>query len=331
LTINKKAITNAILLIITAGVFLWIGLKTDWKATGKAIGSANPLWVSASLLVMILSHWLRGYRWNMLTAPAGFPLNAKRSFLAVMSGYLINVATSRGGEVVRCALASKSEKAPVALLIGTVVTERLVDMLMLLLVCVTGLLVEFDHIYSFFQSFVLVPAAKAATTSNLLILLALIALLWFVLRMRKKSAAKKDAAQGGIAAIVSRFSAGLKSVFTLEKPLYFLFLSAAIWFCYMLSGYCLLQSLQITAHMHFGSAISLLIFSAVGIAIPLPAGAGVWGAISFGLTTVYGFNAGDAETFGIFNLAYQNLFSMLVGGICYLLYMVELRNIPAES
>jgi hypothetical protein len=83
--------------------------------------------------------------------------------------------------------------------------------------------------------------------------------------------------------------------------------------------------------MHFGSAISLLIFSAVGIAIPLPAGAGVWGAISFGLTTVYGFNAGDAETFGIFNLAYQNLFSMLVGGICYLLYMVELRNIPAES
>ena len=214
MTINKKAITNAILLIITAGVFLWIGLKTDWKATGKAIGSANPLWVSASLLVMILSHWLRGYRWNMLTAPAGYPLNAKRSFLAVMSGYLINVATSRGGEVVRCALASKSEKAPVALLIGTVVTERLVDMLMLLLVCVTGLLVEFDHIYSFFQSFVLVPAAKAATTSNLLILLALIALLWFVLRMRKKSAAKKEAAQGGIAAIVSRFSAGLKSVFT---------------------------------------------------------------------------------------------------------------------
>ena len=79
--------------------------------------------------------------------------------------------------------------------------------------------------------------------------------------------------------------------------------------------------------MEFGSAISLLIFSAVGIAIPLPAGAGVWGAISFGLQAVYALNAKDAESFGIFNLAYQNLFSILVGGICYLLMMVEMRKL----
>lgn len=325
MTLNRKTITNALLIVLTALIFLWIGLKTDWTATWRAVLSADLQWVAASVVVMIFGHWLRGYRWNMLTAPAGFPLNAKRSFYAVMSGYLINVATSRGGEVVRCAMTAKTEKAPVDLLIGTVVTERLVDMLMLLLVCITGLLVEFEHIYGFFNSYVLKPVSSFVTLQNTLILLTLATTLILFLRYGKKSASEKS--PGKIATLLSGFSKGLKTIFTLQHPGLFFLYSAGIWACYMVSGYFLLQSLPVTSHMEFGSAISLLIFSAVGIAIPLPAGAGVWGAISFGLQAVYALNAKDAETFGIFNLAYQNLFSILVGGICYLLMMIEMRKL----
>jgi uncharacterized protein (TIRG00374 family) len=297
----------------------------DWGATWNAVISSDLKWVGISVLVMILAHWLRGYRWNMLTAPAGYPLNAKRSFYAVMSGYLINVATSRGGEVVRCALAAKTEKAPTDLLIGTVVTERLVDMLMLLLVCLTGFLVEFEHIFNFFNSYILIPVGRLATVTNILMVLMLLAAGFFWLKFRKNK--RKENTTGRFAAMLSGFSRGLKTIFTLEHPFLFFVYSAGIWFCYMLSGYCLLQSLPITAHMGFGSAISLLIFSAVGIAIPLPAGAGVWGAISFGLQAVYTLSTKDADTFGIFNLAYQNLFSIIVGGICYLLMMLEIQKI----
>lgn len=325
MTLNRKSITNALLIVLTALIFLWIGLKTDWTATWNAILSSDLKWVAASVCIMIFGHWLRGYRWTMLTAPAGYPLNSKRSFYAVMSGYLINVATSRGGEVVRCAMAAKTEKAPADLLIGTVVTERLVDMLMLLLVCLTGLLVEFKHIYGFFESYVLIPASSMATLQNVLILATLILSVTLFIKFRKKKTASN--APGKIADLLSGFSKGLKTIFALEKPVLFFIYSAGIWFCYMLSGYCLLQSLPVTAHMGFGSSISLLIFAAVGIAIPLPAGAGVWGAISFGLQAVYALSAKDAETFGIFNLAYQNLFSIMVGGICYLLMMIEIRKI----
>lgn len=325
MTINKKAITNALLLVLTALIFIWIGLKTDWTATLKALVSADLKWMGASVFIMIFAHWLRGYRWNMLTAPAGYPLNAKRSFYAVMSGYLINVATSRGGEVVRCAVAAKTEKAPTDLLIGTVVTERLVDMLMLLLVCFTGLLVEFQHIYGFFDSFILTPLSKLATLPNVIMIMALLTVGVLFVRFRKNK--KSDKAPGKLATLLSGFSKGLKTIFALENPALFFLYSAGIWFCYMLSGYCLLQSLPVTNHMGIGSAISLLIFSAVGIAIPLPAGAGLWGAISFGLQAVYALSAKDAETFGIFNLAYQNLFSIIVGGICYMLMMMEMRKI----
>lgn len=327
MTLNRKTITNVLLIVLTALIFLWIGLKTDWTATWKAVLSSDIKWVAASVVVMILGHWLRGYRWNMLTAPAGFPLNAKRSFYAVMSGYLINVATSRGGEVVRCAMAAKTEKAPVDLLIGTVVTERLVDMLMLLLVCITGLLVEFEHIYGFFDRYILQPLSAFATLSNVLIIAAVLVSLVLFIKLRKKT--PTDKSPGKIATLLSGFSRGLKTIFTLQYPGLFFLFSAGIWLCYMVSGYFLLQSLPVTAHMGFGSAISLLIFSAVGIAIPLPAGAGVWGAISFGLQAVYALNQKDAETFGVFNLAYQNLFSIIVGGICYLLLMIEMRKLKS--
>lgn len=327
MTISKKNITNAILLVLTALIFLWIGLKTDWDATWKAVLSSDLKWVGASVVVMIFAHWLRGYRWNMLTAPAGFPLNAKRSFYAVMSGYLINVATSRGGEVVRCAMAAKTEKAPADLLVGTVVTERIVDMLMLLLVCITGLIFEFQHLDGFFENFILTPLIFFLSDSPYILivlgLLAAIAFFYFTFRKKKKT----DKVPGKLSTLLSGFSKGLKTIFALESPALFFLFSVGIWFCYMLSGYCLLQSLPVTDHLGFGSAISLLIFAAVGIAIPLPAGAGVWGAISFGLQAVYGLGAQDAETFGIFNLAYQNLFSMIIGGICYLLMMIEMRKI----
>ena len=327
MTISKKNITNAILLVLTALIFLWIGLKTDWDATWKAVLSSDLKWVGASVVVMIFAHWLRGYRWNMLTAPAGFPLNAKRSFYAVMSGYLINVATSRGGEVVRCAMAAKTEKAPADLLVGTVVTERIVDMLMLLLVCITGLIFEFQHLDGFFENFILTPLIFFLSDSPYILvglgLLAAIAFFYFTFRKKKKT----DKVPGKLSTLLSGFSKGLKTIFALESPALFFLFSVGIWFCYMLSGYCLLQSLPVTDHLGFGSAISLLIFAAVGIAIPLPAGAGVWGAISFGLQAVYSLGAQDAETFGIFNLAYQNLFSMIIGGICYLLMMIEMRKI----
>jgi hypothetical protein len=163
-----------------------------------------------------------------------------------------------------------------------------------------------------------------ATLQNVLILASLILSVILFIKFRKKKTANNS--PGKIAGLLSGFSKGLKTIFALEKPVLFFIYSAGIWFCYMLSGYCLLQSLPVTAHMGFGSSISLLIFAAVGIAIPLPAGAGVWGAISFGLQAVYALSAKDAETFGIFNLAYQNLFSIIVGGICYLLMMIEIRK-----
>ncbi len=323
---------NILLLLVAAGVFIWFGMNTDWNTTWNSVKSANPYWLTAAACTMLIAHWLRAYRWNMLTQPAGHTLSVRRSFYAVLTGYMVNVATSRGGEVVRCALAAKSEKAPLELLVGTVVTERIIDMVMLVLVCLVGLFVEFQQIYGFFEKYILTPVSAKATPLNLILGVAgLLLLVLLFAWMRKRKSKQNDQKKSGIKAIFERFAEGLQSVFKLKNPAVFALLSTSIWFSYLLGGYCMLQSLDITSHMGFGSAISLLIFSAVGIAIPLPAGAGVWGTLAFGLQTVYSMNATAAETFGIFNVAFQNLYCIFYGSIAYLLLWFEMQKKDAAE
>lgn len=336
---NRKTITNLVLLILAAGVFILIGVKTDWEKTLNSISSANLFWVGGAFALITLGHIIRAVRWNMLTEPAGFKLNNRRSFYSVMVGYLVNVATSRGGEVVRCALAAKSEKAPLELLIGTVVTERIIDVIMLLVVCLATLITQFNLVYGFFNTYVIIPLSRFFNFQNILIfsLFLFLGLVFFFLRRRKKTNIEEEdtiepiSDEKGFKGILLRFTGGLKTVFQLKSPIKFLIFSGFIWTCYWLSGYCLLQSLEITSHLGIFVGLGLLVFSAVGIAIPLPAGAGVWGALSFGLSTVYGLSAENAETYGIYNLAFSNLMMIFTGAICYILLWFEMQKIEKNA
>lgn len=332
MTLNRKTIINALLLLFAVLVFVLIGIKTDWHKTWQSVQNAQPAWFLASLAFMLSAHWARGARWTLLTEPAGFPLSKRRSFYAVMVGYLVNVATSRGGEFARCALAAKSEKAPVEMLIGTVVTERIIDMLMLLLVCLVTLLVQFDYIYGFFETYVFKGLAGIASTRNLAILgIFLAAVVVFFILWKRRQKAQSIAANpenpGGIKGIILRFANGLNTVFKLKQPWLFMALSAAIWVGYWLSTWCLLESLEVTAGLNALNALSVVIFASIGIAIPLPAGAGVWGAVSLGLSTVYGLSTDAAETYGFYTLAVSNLNMIIIGSICYGLLYFEMQKL----
>lgn len=312
------------MLLLAAGVFYLIAVKTDWKSTWSAVKAANPWWLSGAFAFMVFAHWIRGARWGLLTKPSGYTLNTPRSFYAVMVGYLVNVATSRGGEIARCAIAAKSEKAPAELLIGTVVTERIIDVLLMLLVCVITLLVQFDYIFGFFNTYLFKPLLNIPGTTMFAIGLGVAIISALIAYQLKR---KKNKTTENKTGIFARFAEGLKSVFKLQKPGLFIAASFGIWVCYWLSTACLMQSLSITSHLGILSALSLVIFASIGIAIPLPAGAGVWGAVSFGLSTVYNVPIANAETYAIFSMAFSNLLMIIVGAIAYFLLYIELQKI----
>jgi len=238
---TKKLASKAFIILLSVAMFIWIGLKTDWQTTGNAIKNASPLWIGLAVIPMLLAHWLRGARWNMLTEPAGYTLNKRRSFYAVMSGYLVNVATSRGGEIARCALAAK----------------RMVRFLFL-----------FQPLKTLANSYYQMPLGL-----KILIIAILAAVLLFAFIFLKKKIVswinKPQDNQG----FISKFANGFKTVFQLESPIKFWLYSILIWCGYWLSGYFSMKALEITADGTLANALGFMMFSALGVIIPLPAGA----------------------------------------------------------
>ena len=109
-------------------------------------------WVIGSMLLSLVAYASRAYRWQLLLRAADQKVSTFRLTLAVFVGYLANLAFPRLGEVVRCVVLKKTNQIPVSLSIGTVVTERIIDSLVLFFFLTIALLLEFDLIVTYFEN-----------------------------------------------------------------------------------------------------------------------------------------------------------------------------------
>ncbi len=311
------------MIVLAIVVFGFIGYKTDWDKTLQSIKDANYAMIGIGSIIMLGAHFLRAYRWNMLTETANYKLNHRRTFYSVMAGYLVNAATSRGGEVVRCALTAKSEKTPLEILIGTVITERIVDLIFMFVLAVICLFVQFDQFYGFANEYVFTPILNHLWVLSF-IPVVIIGGFFAYKKIIKGSKNKQDS-------LIGRLLTGLKSIFLVQNKVLFALVSLGIWLGYWGGMYFQLQALGITAHFTVANALGILIFSAIGVVIPLPGGAGVWAVIAYGLEFIYHMSHDQSQTFGIFNIAFSNIFHILMGAICYFLLFIEIQKIDAKN
>jgi len=326
---TKKVLSNLFFAALAIGLSWLIISKIDLQRTLTALKSADMVWIGLSGLAILLAHFLRAYRWNHLVEPLGYRMNNRRAFYAVLTGYLVNAGTSRGGEVVRCALLAKSEKVPFETLVGTVITERVVDLLMLALTFGAALLFEFSYLFSYVDRTIWTPLFDAIGWAGIGAIVASgivgLALLW---RWNHKRNLKTESREGGF---LGRFAGGLRSVFKLQQPLVFLLLSAGIWSGYALSAWCLMKAMPETAHLWITAGLSIVIFSAIGISIPAPAGLGTVFPISHGIQEVYGIAPAVADNYALLSLAFSNAISIVFGALAYGLLWWELQRIPNDE
>ena len=117
----------------------------------KQLKNARYSWVFLSILLGILSHISRAYRWNYLLAPLGYKPKVANNFMAVMAAYLTNLGIPRSGELLRAALISSYEKVPFDKGFGTIVAERVIDFIMLLVIIAIALFLQTETIIGFLQ------------------------------------------------------------------------------------------------------------------------------------------------------------------------------------
>ena len=227
---NTKKINLKNLLPIFIGLFcIYYSFKnisfSDFKDYFTKI---NYLWVFAGIFLGALSHISRSYRWKFLIEPLGHKLGFINSVLTVFSAYLINYTIPRAGDIARGTMISKYEKIPFEKAIGTIVAERVVDVLSILIIILLGLIIEFERVSEKLISFI--AKTDLSTLSwALFFFIVFLATLYFIIK-RFKFYTK-------IKLFINGLIDGVTVIFKMKKRNQFIFHSIFIWLMYVLMFY----------------------------------------------------------------------------------------------
>lgn len=325
----KKRILNIFKFVFFFGLgilIIWLSLK-DLTADERSqiihsFRIANYWWVFLSIALGILSHILRALRWKLFFEPMGFHLSLKTTFYAVMVGYFANLAFPRLGEVTRCGLLTRYEKIPFNKALGTVITERAIDMIIFFLIFLLMLLTQLGTISGYLDNKVY-PGLVAKfgnlhysrmillTLAGILGLLILI-FIFFGRRIRKSTVYLK------IKNIILGFWDGLKSLSKIKKMWLFTFYSFAIWVLYFFMLYLVFFCFTETYDLGLGAGLSALVLGSIGIMIT-PGGIGLYPAIIQETLMLYGITKPTGLALGWISWTAQTAMIIVAGGISLLL------------
>ena len=282
------------------GIFLfWLVYKDQDINRIKSILSneVNYFWIVVSIFLGLLSHISRTLRWNLIIEPLGHKPRTLNTFLAVMIGYLMNLALPRMGEISRCGVLSRYEKIPFTKLIGTVVLERLIDVLVLLLLLVLVIITQFGKVVEFLNNNPEVQnkLGKILHSPILPILLVFIFLITWLTRHKIKSsgAVKK------LIGILNQFAEGFKSIRNIQNKGAFIFHSFFIWFLYYLMFYCVFFSFEFTSHLTPLAGLTAFVFGSFGMIAPVQGGMGAWHFMVIEGLSLYGIDKTDGKVFAL--------------------------------
>ena len=225
---NKINLKN--LLPIFIGVFcIYYSFKDiSFSEFKEYFTKINYLWVFVGIFLGALSHISRSYRWKFLIEPLGYKLGFINSVLTVFSAYLINYTVPRAGDIARGTMISKYENIPFEKAIGTIVAERAVDVLCILVIILIGLIIEFDKISNKLIDFV-EESDFSTVLLSLLIAVIVTATVYFVIKRFKFY--KK------IKSFLSGLIDGITIIFKMKNRNQFIFHSIFIWLMYVLMFY----------------------------------------------------------------------------------------------
>jgi uncharacterized protein (TIRG00374 family) len=228
LSTNKINLKN--LLPVFIGVFcIYYSFKDiSFSEFKEYFTKINYLWVFVGIFLGALSHISRSYRWKFLIEPLGYKLGFINSVLTVFSAYLINYTIPRAGDIARATMISKYENIPFEKAIGTIVAERAVDVISILVIIMIGLIIEFDKISNKLTYFLEQSDFSTLLWSSL-ILLFIVASLYIIIKRFKFY--KK------IKLFLSGMIDGITIIFRMKKRNQFIFHSVFIWVMYVLMFY----------------------------------------------------------------------------------------------
>lgn len=298
---KTKSIIQTLVLSALGVVFVWFAygqIAEKKEEIISAFANANYFWVFLCAFIAFLSHIIRAYRWNYLLEPLGHKISFFNASAAVFIAYFGNYApVMRLGEVYRATIIDRYEKIPFQTGFGTIITERLVDTILLFVIFGLTLLFQFSELIGLSNEYIFDPmSAKFGAMSNFkLITLSVIGILFLAafLIFRKKLAGMLRGKFGGF---IKGFFDGLLSIRKMKNFWMFALLSVLIWTMYFYSTYFCLNALPETSGMGHKGCLTIMLFGTLGVVFS-PGGLGAYHLIVTGILVYYGVDQVQAVAF----------------------------------
>lgn len=333
-SIQKKRIFTILQYLFFLGigiVLLWLSFrKLDMQEVWNDIVAANYYWMIVALVFAIASHIFRALRWNLLINSLNYKTKVSTTFYAVMIGYLANTAVPRMGEFVRCGVLSKKEKIPFNALFGTVISERIFDLITLMVIIFLVIVFQlkslgtfvsttfgpfFENLFSNIQSLLLFVGIVIIT------IVAIIGLI-LVFKTRIKSLPFYQKIRGFLDGLLE----GIKTIKKLREKWRFLIYTVLIWLFYALMVYFPVFMMPETSQLTFVDALTILAIGSLGIVAPVPGGIGAYHFIVKAvLVEIFGIGGNAAGSFAAITHAGQTILNVVIGSLSYF-YMVFLTK-----
>lgn len=322
-----------LLVILIGGFFLYFVFRdVEWSSLASKMQAADPTWLIAGVIVSLVSHWIRAYRATQLYDAMHYEVKVSHSFYAVLIGYMMNYVIPRAGEVSRCAALSKTDDVPVEKSLGSVVTERIVDMVILLLILGVIFLVQFDMIYQVIKDAVnaAAPAEEGGINWKLIAALAGLTAAGLLFALRKKLV--QSALFVRLFEMVQGFADGLLSIRHVKRPFEFLLWSVLIWVGYILMMYLCLFSMDATSHLSFTDCLTVFALGTIGVVLPAPgAGAGTYHFFVMQSLLLFGVPKEDGIAYATLVHGIQMIALLVIGGIASVVVLGKEKNKTANA
>ncbi|ADR22033.1 dolichol-P-glucose synthetase [Marivirga tractuosa] len=313
-------------LAIAVFLFWYLYKDIDFNDMVARFREANLNWIYLSIALAMVSHLLRAWRWNMLLEPMGYNLKTSRTFLAVMVGYLANFVVPRMGEVSRCGILKKTDDVSVSRAFGSVVTERVFDMLCLLAIIAFTLVIEFRRLNDFFLDLFLDKATgleeNFLTLTAIGITFLVGAIVIFFLLKRNQAFLRKNKYYNKLTAFLRQLVEGITSVRKLKSPLLFWTATLGIWVCYFFMTYVVFFSMESTANLGYSAGFILLVLGGIGMAAPVQGGIGAFHYLVGAGLLLYGVPEKEGIIFAFVLHTTNSIAIIAVGSLSLFLSMI---------
>lgn len=293
-----------------------------WDKMLADLSSADFGWIAIVILCFMISNLSRALRWNMLLKPLGLDAKLHNTFGSIMIAYFANLTIPRSGEIIRSVMISRYEDVEIEKAMGTIVTDRIIDVLSLMIAIGLAFILSFGKMNTYFkENMDFNNTLEQILSFPALAIVPVIVLSTIYLTYRNWDKLLDTMLGQKLYKIVSGFSDGIKSIKDVENVPVFIFHSVIIWTMYYVMTYLCFLAFAPTSDLGLVAGLTVFVFGSLGIVFPSPGGMGSYHYLVGEALGFYNIGGADAFSFAMIVFISINLFCNIFFGLIFIILL----------